>query len=71
MLGTTHNSVIIEMRDYLVVVEAPLYEERDRRRSSKPSRSVFPASRYATSFKPIIISTTPAAYEVTWRKEPS
>ena len=29
-LGTTHNSVIIEMRDHLVVVEAPLYEERSQ-----------------------------------------
>ena len=30
VLGTTHNSVIIEMRDHLVVVEAPLYEERSQ-----------------------------------------
>jgi glyoxylase-like metal-dependent hydrolase (beta-lactamase superfamily II) len=29
--GTSHNSVIIEMRDYLVVVEAPLYEERSQK----------------------------------------
>jgi glyoxylase-like metal-dependent hydrolase (beta-lactamase superfamily II) len=30
VLGTSHNNVIVEMRDYLVVVEAPLYEERSR-----------------------------------------
>jgi len=29
--GTSHNSVIIEMQDYLVVVEAPLYEERSKK----------------------------------------
>jgi len=30
VLGTSHNSVIIEMRDHLVVVEAPLYEARSQ-----------------------------------------
>jgi glyoxylase-like metal-dependent hydrolase (beta-lactamase superfamily II) len=48
--GTSHNSVIIEMRDYLVVVEAPLYEERSQkvlaaikqRFPSKPIRYVIP-----------------------------
>lgn len=30
VLGSTHNSVIIEMKDHLVVVEAPLYEERSQ-----------------------------------------
>lgn len=28
ILGFTHNSMIIEMSDYLIVVEAPLYEDR-------------------------------------------
>lgn len=48
--GTSHNSVIIEMRDYLVVVEAPLYEERSQkviaaikqRFPTKPIRYVIP-----------------------------
>jgi glyoxylase-like metal-dependent hydrolase (beta-lactamase superfamily II) len=48
--GTSHNSVIIEMRDYLVVVEAPLYEERSekvlaalkQRFPAKPIRYVIP-----------------------------
>lgn len=29
--GTSHNSVMVEMRDYLVVIEAPLYEERSEK----------------------------------------
>jgi glyoxylase-like metal-dependent hydrolase (beta-lactamase superfamily II) len=28
--GSTHNSLVIEMNDYIVVVEAPLYEERSK-----------------------------------------
>ncbi len=48
--GTSHNSVIIEMQDYLVVVEAPLYEERSKkvlavirqRFPTKPIRYVIP-----------------------------
>lgn len=48
--GTSHNSVIIEMRDSLVVVEAPLYEERSQkviaaikqRFPTKPIRYVIP-----------------------------
>ncbi len=48
--GTSHNSVIIEMQDYLVVVEAPLYEERSQkvlaaikqRFPTKPIRYVIP-----------------------------
>jgi len=48
--GTSHNSVIIEMRDHLVVVEAPLYEERSQpvikaikeRFPTKPIRYIIP-----------------------------
>ena len=48
--GTSHNSVLIEMQDYLVVVEAPLYEERSenvlaaikQRFPTKPIRYVIP-----------------------------
>ena len=48
--GTSHNSVIIEMRDYLVVVEAALYEERSQkviaaikqRFPTKPIRYIIP-----------------------------
>ena len=48
--GTSHNSVLIELQDYLVVVEAPLYEERSenvleaikQRFPSKPIRYVIP-----------------------------
>jgi glyoxylase-like metal-dependent hydrolase (beta-lactamase superfamily II) len=48
--GTSHNSVIIEMRDYLVVVEAPLYEARSQkvigaikqRFPTKPIRYIIP-----------------------------
>lgn len=48
--GTSHNSVIIELLDYLVVVEAPLYEERSekvlaaiqQRFPTKPIRYVVP-----------------------------
>ncbi len=48
--GTSHNSVLIEMQDYLVVVEAPLYEERsenviaaiDQRFPTTPIRYVIP-----------------------------
>jgi glyoxylase-like metal-dependent hydrolase (beta-lactamase superfamily II) len=28
--GSTHNSLVIEMNDYIVVVESPLYEERSK-----------------------------------------
>jgi glyoxylase-like metal-dependent hydrolase (beta-lactamase superfamily II) len=48
--GTSHNSIVIEMRDYLIVVEAPLYDERSQaviraikeRFSAKPIRYVIP-----------------------------
>ena len=48
--GTSHNSVVIELQDYLVVVEAPLYEERSEsvlaaikeRFPTKPIRYVIP-----------------------------
>ena len=48
--GTSHNSVLIEMHNYLVVVEAPLYEERsenvfaaiEQRFPTKPIRYVIP-----------------------------
>ena len=48
--GTSHNTVIIEMRDYLVAVEGPLYEERSypvikaikERFPNKPIRYVIP-----------------------------
>ncbi len=48
--GTSHNSVLIELQDYLVVVEAPLYEERsenvlaaiEQRFPTKPIRYVIP-----------------------------
>ena len=48
--GTSHNSVLIELQDYLVVVEAPLYEERSekvlaaikQRFPTKPIRYVIP-----------------------------
>lgn len=48
--GTSHNSVLIEMQDYLVLVEAPLYEERSenvlaaikQRFPAKPIRYVIP-----------------------------
>jgi glyoxylase-like metal-dependent hydrolase (beta-lactamase superfamily II) len=49
-VGTSHNSVIVEMRDHLVVVEAPLYEERSQaviktikeRFPAKPIRYIIP-----------------------------
>ncbi len=48
--GTSHNSIVIEMRDYLIVVEAPLYDERSQaviraikeRFPAKPIRYVIP-----------------------------
>ncbi len=48
--GTSHNSVLVEFQDYLVVVEAPLYEERSenviaairQRFPNKPIRYVIP-----------------------------
>ena len=43
--GTSHNSVLIEFQDHLVVVEAPLYEER--------SESVLAAIRQRFPTKPI------------------
>jgi glyoxylase-like metal-dependent hydrolase (beta-lactamase superfamily II) len=50
VLGTSHNNVVIEMRDHLVVVEAPLYEERSQtvikaikaRFPTKPIRYIIP-----------------------------
>jgi glyoxylase-like metal-dependent hydrolase (beta-lactamase superfamily II) len=50
VLGTSHNNVIIEMRDHLVVVEAPLYETRSQtvikaikeRFPTKPIRYIIP-----------------------------
>lgn len=50
VLGTSHNNVIIEMRDHLVVVEAPLYEARSQtvikaikeRFPTKPIRYIIP-----------------------------
>jgi glyoxylase-like metal-dependent hydrolase (beta-lactamase superfamily II) len=54
VLGSSHNNVIIEMRDHLVVVEAPLYEERSRsvikvikeRFPSKPIRYIVPTHHH-------------------------
>jgi glyoxylase-like metal-dependent hydrolase (beta-lactamase superfamily II) len=48
--GTSHNSIVIEMRDHLIVVEAPLYDERSQaviraikeRFPAKPIRYVIP-----------------------------
>ncbi len=48
--GTSHNSVLVEFQDYLVLVEAPLYEARsenviaeiERRFPDKPIRYVVP-----------------------------
>jgi glyoxylase-like metal-dependent hydrolase (beta-lactamase superfamily II) len=45
VLGTSHNNVVIEMRDHLVVVEAPLYESR--------SQSVIKAIKEQFPTKPI------------------
>jgi glyoxylase-like metal-dependent hydrolase (beta-lactamase superfamily II) len=50
VLGSSHNNVIIEMRDHLVVVEAPLYEARSQavikainaRFPTKPIRYIIP-----------------------------
>jgi glyoxylase-like metal-dependent hydrolase (beta-lactamase superfamily II) len=50
VLGSSHNNVVIEMRDHLVVVEAPLYEERSQavikaikaRFPTKPIRYIIP-----------------------------
>jgi hypothetical protein len=28
--GSTHHSLVVEMNDYIVVVEPPLYEERSQ-----------------------------------------
>jgi glyoxylase-like metal-dependent hydrolase (beta-lactamase superfamily II) len=50
VLGTSHNNVIIEMRDHLVIVEAPLYEARSQtvikaikeRFPTKPMRYIIP-----------------------------
>jgi glyoxylase-like metal-dependent hydrolase (beta-lactamase superfamily II) len=48
--GTSHNTIVIEMRDYLIAVEAPLYDERSQaviqaikaRFAGKPIRYVIP-----------------------------
>jgi glyoxylase-like metal-dependent hydrolase (beta-lactamase superfamily II) len=50
VLGSSHNNVVIEMRDHLVVVEAPLYEARSQavikaikdRFPTKPIRYIIP-----------------------------
>jgi glyoxylase-like metal-dependent hydrolase (beta-lactamase superfamily II) len=52
--GTSHNTVIVEMRDYLVAVEGPLYEERSypvikaikERFPNKPIRYVIPTHHH-------------------------
>ena len=52
--GTSHNTVIIEMRDHLVAVEGPLYEERSypvikavkERFPNKPIRYVIPTHHH-------------------------
>jgi glyoxylase-like metal-dependent hydrolase (beta-lactamase superfamily II) len=49
--GTSHNSVLIELQDYLVVVEAPLYEER----SEKVLAAI--AERYPTKAVRYVIPT--------------
>ena len=54
VLGTSHNNVVIEMRDHLVVVEAPLYEERSldvikaikQRFPGKPIRYLVPTHHH-------------------------
>jgi glyoxylase-like metal-dependent hydrolase (beta-lactamase superfamily II) len=54
VLGTSHNNVVIEMRDHLVVVEAPLYEERSldvikgikQRFPGKPIRYIVPTHHH-------------------------
>ncbi|HEY7557646.1 MAG TPA: MBL fold metallo-hydrolase [Candidatus Binatia bacterium] len=54
VLGTSHNNVVIEMRDHLVVVEAPLYEERSldvikaikQRFQGKPIRYIVPTHHH-------------------------
>jgi glyoxylase-like metal-dependent hydrolase (beta-lactamase superfamily II) len=54
VLGTSHNNVVIEMRDHLVVVEAPLYEERSldvikaikQRFPGKPMRYIIPTHHH-------------------------
>lgn len=48
--GTSHNTIVIEMRDYLIVVEAPLYDQRSQaviravkeRFPAKPIRYLIP-----------------------------
>lgn len=52
--GTSHNTIIIEMRDHLVAVEGPLYEERSypvikaikERFPTKPIRYVIPTHHH-------------------------
>jgi glyoxylase-like metal-dependent hydrolase (beta-lactamase superfamily II) len=52
--GSSHNTIIIEMRDYLVAVEGPLYEERSypvikavkERFPNKPIRYVIPTHHH-------------------------
>jgi glyoxylase-like metal-dependent hydrolase (beta-lactamase superfamily II) len=52
--GTSHNTVVIEMRDHLVAVEGPLYEERSQavikaikgRFPAKPIRYVIPTHHH-------------------------
>jgi glyoxylase-like metal-dependent hydrolase (beta-lactamase superfamily II) len=52
--GTSHNSVVVEMRDHLIVVEAPLYEQRSQavikaikeRFPAKPIRYIIPMNHH-------------------------
>ena len=52
--GTSHNTIVVEMRDHLVAVEGPLYEERTaavvkaikERFPSKPIRYVIPTHHH-------------------------
>jgi hypothetical protein len=65
--GGSHHSLFVVFNDYVVVVEAPLNEERSLAVLAKIEETA-PASRCATSCRPTTTSTTAAACGPTSRR---
>ena len=67
MGGGSHNSIAVEFKDYVTVIEAPLDQQRSLAVIAEVKKSS-PTSRSATSSTPTTTSTISAESARTWRK---
>ena len=70
LAGGSHNSVAIEMKDHLMVVESPLFDGRAAADAGAKRRSSPPASRSALSSTRTTTSTIRAACAPPWPRAP-